>query len=318
MGLYLADHCILSGVVQSVEIVIPKNATFLAPLLASYPHIAVTEISRKNPWGIRGLIQRAFSKTLVLVAPTPGYTPLLVKVLSALLGFFPGNYSIGFKDKSIFSGGYKKTLEYDFEKPIHETLVSMTSVLGYQTSHNLPELKTDVPALQEGSYVVIHPCGSSSARSFLVEELAFLVRYLQDHMSQCGVFISVSKQDETYAKEALEKAGTPTGVRIVAGADMTYLMALLKGAKGFVGVDTGITHLACFLHVPTLVVAHGGTMNWLPWHVPTARILFKLTDEEGATVDRTNLQERVHGRLRPFGHVPVSAVCEEMSQMYTA
>lgn len=318
MGLFLAENIIESGTAPSVEIVIPKNASFLSELCASYEGVRVTELSRTKPGKLFELFSQCRVQTLVLVAPTPGRTPSQVKILAFVLRLFPGNYTVGFKDKSTFPNLYSKELIYDTEKPVHETLLELLTATGHTPRVLVPRLRTKVSSDKQEPYLVIHPRGSSDARSFPVDELATVLAYCGEHLPELSVRVSVSNSDEAYVREAISKAGAETFASVMAGESMGTLIKTLISARGFVGVDTGITHLACFLGVPSLVVAHVGTMNWLPWYAPQATVLYRLLEETVARTDKGYLKEHRNGRLRPFGHVPVDAVCQEIRRMYTA
>lgn len=125
----------------------------------------------------------------------------------------------------------------------------------------LMELKK--AGLEEGeSYVVCHP-GSGSPHKCIRGEI------FSDILSGCRdraltPVIIVGPADEN-AVQALG-AEVLTGISVIRPQDLTTLAGILARASGYVGHDSGVTHLAALLGVPT-VAMFGPTdpRRWSPW-----------------------------------------------------
>jgi ADP-heptose:LPS heptosyltransferase len=94
------------------------------------------------------------------------------------------------------------------------------------------------------------------------------------------------------------------------GYSAQEIAALIQSAELYLGIDTGISHLACFLQARVIVVAHSGTAtNWLPFYCPSATVLYRLEEETAVHEGREYLDAHRRGRTKPFGAVSTNAIC---------
>jgi ADP-heptose:LPS heptosyltransferase len=102
---------------------------------------------------------------------------------------------------------------------------------------------------------------------------------------------------------------------IAAGCSLDQVGALIQSADLYLGIDNGITHLACFLRARVIVAAHSGTaVNWLPFYCPTATVLYRLEEDEEVHQSREYLHAQRRGRVKPFGAVPPEAICAALDE----
>ena len=93
------------------------------------------------------------------------------------------------------------------------------------------------------------------------------------------------------------------------------IATLIQSAEVYLGIDTGITHLACFLRARVIVAAHSGSAaNWLPFYCPSATVLYRLEEETAVYQSREYLHAQRRGRIKPLGTVPTHAICEVLDR----
>lgn len=110
--------------------------------------------------------------------------------------------------------------------------------------------------LSPKNFLVIHP-GSGRGRGFENKRLpARLIRHMIDWLRgnhpDVGIAV-VFGPDEDDLRKAF--SDLPNGVSQLSGLSLDEVKGLLREARGFVGGDTGLGHVAAALGVPTLTVA---------------------------------------------------------------
>lgn len=105
-------------------------------------------------------------------------------------------------------------------------------------------------------YAVLHPMASAPAKTWPAGKFLAVAEQLKAHWCLEPVFIAAAGED----------AGAFTAHRLVRGAPLSEVKALLAGAALFLGNDSGPAHLAAALGVPA-VVLYGPTdaAVWAPW-----------------------------------------------------
>ena len=77
----------------------------------------------------------------------------------------------------------------------------------------------------------------------------------------------------------------------------------------YIGVDTGITHLASVLGKKSLVIAEQGAPHWLPYYNDNAVIVYKvLGDESGVFEGREYLESKRTSSARYLDRVPMETI----------
>ena len=117
--------------------------------------------------------------------------------------------------------------------------------------------------------VIIHPGSGSPRKNWPVEQFVALAERLRAGAAVQPVF-SVGEADEELASE-LPKAAP--GIPILERGDLVELASVLSACRGYVGNDSGITHLAAAVGVPA-VCLFGPTdpAVWSP-RGPNVRVL---------------------------------------------
>jgi ADP-heptose:LPS heptosyltransferase len=324
MAIFLAEMLHKSQCVPQVVIVVPRNRSFLTGLITEYPYISLVEVSRRRGWvQLAGLIG---PQRLVILQPTPGKIPLKVKILAWVLSRKYGSELFGFEDKGHFCKTlYSRTLDYRTDKLYSENMQHIVRALGAPVLVHTPKL-TITPSfeainecgLHQRRYVVFHLCTSIPGRSFSLKGLRKLLAYVLEKSSEMHVVLSGGTADKSWIEEIRHGVQRQERIRTAIGYSARQIAGLIESAELYVGMDTGITHLACFLHARVIAAAHPGTAaNWLPFYCPTAKVLYRLKEDHQVHQDRDYLDTQRRGRLKPFGILPIDAVCESVDEWLT-
>jgi len=145
------------------------------------------------------------------------------------------------------SQGFLQTIEADegdeAERSFHLTLPEAVLQSGYRYLRVL-----GIQASQH--YAVYHPGSGSPHKCIRPETMATVLMDLRRH----GItpVIVGGPADEAAVRRVID-CGI-SDVPVIQGEDLTLLAAILAGARLFVGHDSGLSHLAAVLGVPTLAV----------------------------------------------------------------
>ncbi|UBF26530.1 glycosyltransferase family 9 protein [Kovacikia minuta CCNUW1] len=182
---------------------------------------------------------------------------------------------------------YLRLLEYlgipiqgeELEFPLHES-----------DMHALSAIKEKYE-LHPGEYVCIHPGASVADRRWQPEGFAVVA----DHLAKQGlrVVLTGSKR-ELLLTQATANAMQFESFNLAGCTDLGAMAALLKNARLLVCNDTGVSHLADALQVPSVVIFTGSDVNrWAPLNRALHRIVW---NEIGATP--TDVIDQVEALLR--------------------
>lgn len=121
-----------------------------------------------------------------------------------------------------------------------------------------------------GTRVVIHPGAGGADKCWPADRFAELARALRDQGHDVHVVLGEVER-ETWPAAARKEISDAATVH--EPADLLQLFALLQTAKLYIGNDSGPTHLAAVIGVPTLALF--GRENELTWRPigPTVRLI---------------------------------------------
>ena len=320
MFILLAELLQKSGYIDHSTIVVPRNLNFLRGLIEAYPHISAMEVSRRSGWG--QIVKRMRHPNLVIIQPTPGKIPFRIKALGWLISRSSGTEFIGFQDKGpLCKLLYSKTLVYHTDRLYSENIHNIVRALGAPVLVQVPDLKitadfksVQASGLDQRRYIVFHPGASAPKRAFTVRAAREVIEHVLKRDSEMHVVLSGSSAEGKWIEEI--RNGIQNKERIInaIGCSAQQIAAFIQSAELFIGTDSGITHLACFLRARVIVAAHYGTANWLPFYCPSATVLYRLAEEEAVRQSREYLDARRRGGLKPLGTVPSHAICAVMDK----
>jgi ADP-heptose:LPS heptosyltransferase len=140
-----------------------------------------------------------------------------------------------------------------------------------------PELETPVLrhldglGVKRGSrYAVVQPTSKFFTKEWTPEGFAEIADYLaREHGLQ--VVLSGGPGEESKLRSVAQLC--QENVVVCAGVSVGELLWVLRGTKLFVGNDSGPTHLAAALGVPTVVLFGSSDAEvWYPWKAPFQRV----------------------------------------------
>ncbi len=126
------------------------------------------------------------------------------------------------------------------------------------------------------AYVVIHPGSGGRQKLWQAEKWAAVI----SAVSPRRVVLTCGPADEGVAEEILAQVTGGTRVAPVCGQPITTVAGVLAGADGYVGCDSGVTHLAAALGVRTVAIL--GPSESRVW-APRGRAVCVLAGVHGST-----------------------------------
>jgi ADP-heptose:LPS heptosyltransferase len=114
-------------------------------------------------------------------------------------------------------------------------------------------------------YAVIQPGARYFTKQWPLDRFAALARWLREAHGIATV-VPLGPGEQKMAAEAREKFGG--GAVILTSPDLRELIALIAGARIFVGNDAGPAHLAAAAGTPSVVIfGSSSSVHWRPWQV---------------------------------------------------
>ena len=112
-------------------------------------------------------------------------------------------------------------------------------------------------------YAMLHPTPLYATKQWTAENFARLGAYLEGEAGLVPVY--TCGQGESAVLDAVERAaGVP--IRRLEGASLGEFLAVLAGARFFLGNDSGPAHIAVALGRPSLVIfGSSSSQTWGPW-----------------------------------------------------
>jgi heptosyltransferase III len=147
---------------------------------------------------------------------------------------------------------------------VHCFLLEQLRRLGWAVKERLPELKpslTEISLVQDflrenklvstGRPVLIHPGSGGVGKMWPLKNWWSLVGFLRGY-DRCPVVMTLGPADERLKGFAKEVARF--GVLILEGIKLPRLSAFISQCRLFIGSDSGVSHLAALMGIPTVVV----------------------------------------------------------------
>ncbi|HWC31734.1 MAG TPA: glycosyltransferase family 9 protein [Actinomycetota bacterium] len=140
-----------------------------------------------------------------------------------------------------------------------------------------------------GSYAVVHPGASIRDRRWPADRFAEVADVLARHGLE--IFVTGGEVERDVAREVRGAMSTRDAVDLSGRTSVGAVAALARDARVVVCNDTGISHLAAALRVPSVVVFTSESDRWAP------------------------LDRNLHRLVRDPGGVPVAAVLDELAAL---
>jgi ADP-heptose:LPS heptosyltransferase len=122
---------------------------------------------------------------------------------------------------------------------------------------------TDVLATPTEPYVVVHPAAVMDTKRWPVDRFALLARWLG--AQGLRVVLTCGPAEEPLVAAIERKVA---GVLALPGLSIPELAELIRGARCYVGNDSGPMHLATAVGTPTVAIwGSSSSVRWHPWGV---------------------------------------------------
>lgn len=248
-----------------------KNQQAIQELASANPRISVVNI--------RSLSFLLGRKKVLLMPSTFGTLPLALKCLAFGAKLF-GHTIVGFRDKGWFQP-YTHTLQFDSEIPFIKNLERQLHTVSETNKIALAPLAVFAPRAQKkypkNSYILVHPMPANRKRTLPGRRWSRLLAALQQQHPELKVVVHAAPGERVILQEWLEELSY---IDILESESLLRLAGYLADARLYLGVDTGVTHLAGVMGVSSVILGNNSNPTWLPVYNLNARIL---TDDTRCT-----------------------------------
>lgn len=271
MLLYFLDR-IHRGVPQMRTVVLAtRNAEFLREMSSRYPFVEVVSAA---PYALMKLfIQVVGRKNLFIIPPTFVDVPPFVSIIAVMLTAWHGMIA-GFTGRAR-GPRYDLSVPFETKKLFYENLVALLRKLDISAEGtptlSFAEDESVVSELGEG-HVVLAPFASNPGKTLPMERWVALLRFLESRYPGREVVLVGGPADCRTAEWLIERSGHHHA-RAWCGAPFVTTATVIHTAACFIGADSGLTHVAGVLQVPSVVVDNVRAVTWLPSYNPHAVIL---------------------------------------------
>jgi heptosyltransferase-3 len=251
-----------------IDVLVFKNT---AAILEGNPAIShIITIAQKPTWQEnQALFKRLFRQYDLAISTQTGDRPTLYACLASKIriGFVPPKPQTGWFKRYFLT----HWLEFDVQKT-HTVLelLRLCQLLNIAPVYQLTAPPSDLPGFKnlEGltrNYAVLHVFPQWRYKQWTHDGWVAIAQYLQTQGLQVVLSGSALPQEMAYLRDL--QTELPANTLNVAGQlSLAQLAQVIENATVFVGVDTGITHLAAATGIPT-VALFGPTdpVKWTPW-----------------------------------------------------
>ncbi len=269
MALALYDDILTVAPDATLLILMRRNVGMVRELAREYPGIEVREIPdgvQILPFAARILWQRDW--TLLMLGLGSSFSwryQLFFRALRACgsktIGFyFPFlSVRIGYRIDHSMIENFRSLLPYALPE-WRRTVRPPTIKLPKDEPHDFPAA---------GTYIIVHPFGASIAHTLPPRRFRILFAHLAREHSDKTVVLTGTPAERVRLEELVQDLP----VRIRTDLSMTQLVWVLDHTALYIGIDTGVTHLAGVLRQKSLIIRHCSDPSWTPTYNPNARIL---------------------------------------------
>ncbi len=244
------------------------NAGLLREMAGAYSFV---EIVPMTPFSlVKCWLRIGLRPTLVVLSPT--FVSLPHAIMSVARLFSLRGALTGFSGR-VNTPHLGIVVPFEVHKRMYENFDALLWRLGYRGAGGVellfPEDTQLVHRLDAG-YVVVAPFASNPGKSLSPERWHKLFSFLQETYPEREVVVVGGPRDKAQADAY---CSGQERMRNYCSIPFAQLAALMKNGSCFVGVDSGLTHVAGALHVPSVIIDNLRAVTWLPTYNPRAIIL---------------------------------------------
>ncbi len=268
--LYFLEHAHRGAPEARYVVLTTRGAPLLREMAAAYPFVEIVTISPLPLFIL--FLQTVFRKNIFIVPPTFFDVPAFVGRVAQLLTFFRGTV-IGFSSRAR-TPKFDLTVPFNTKDLFYKNFAALLTTLELSSEDSLTITffqDTSILSSLGEDYIVIAPFASNPSKSLppkrWVDLLAFLGR---NYTNQ--VIILGAPSDKEAAGNLIQQSGH-TNVQALCGLPFAQTAAIIAHTKCFIGIDSGLTHIAGVQGVRTVALEHRRAPMWWPSYNQNAIIL---------------------------------------------
>ena len=252
--------------VPTVFIAVRRNVTLLTELAKKYPHVRVLSLERKDLFTtIKAL--RLNKVQYIITQQTFSRIVLRIKLFAWVCARYSGAQLVGYDDLASYNRFiYSRLWKFDTKVLFPLEMQRLAGRLGFDAPYVQPSLRWDVEPIRLDTHFVIHLNAFTPSRSWPAAKWQSLLKHLRELWPERTFIFTGSKADRAFIDLAI--AGIPGCDNKAGLLSLTELIATLDTCALFIGVDTGITHLAAFRHVLSVIVGNNSNPCWWSTYSP--------------------------------------------------
>lgn len=255
-----------------ITVLASKRSNSLRDLASGYPYVNVQPMVSISSFKLAASL---WAPKVIMIHPTFGVTAPSIKRAARVLRCAPHSKIVGFSLGKESFGDI--ILPYDIGVTYIENIAHALQLFGITPGGGRPTLRY-VPdpqilstfKLQPKRYVVVHPFGSNPKRSLPHSRWKTVLQHIKDSYPNHDLVVHIGPGERERAQDF-----TPAGVSII-GDNLHFAEAatLIENAAVYIGVDTGITHLAALIMDEVILIGNLSNPTWLPTYNPHVVILY--------------------------------------------
>lgn len=303
MLLCAAESLRASGFGGDLRILLTKNTRFLAELGSGCAAAQVVSVAPRDFWRSRRALWSIFSsRSLVVGGLTFGAHGPAYKLFLRILAARRGSSAAIFEDGRFLSRllGLSR-VPFDVRAPVLSTLLSAPRAAGVQVGGEVSALPCLSAAPVDGfgagdsPYVVVHPTGATIGRSWPIEKWRKTLAVIASQFPTLRFALTGSAAD--CERNERIAAGLPQVANLAGSLAPAELVGLIDGATCYLGVDTGVSHLAAVRRAPSVIVGNRTNPCWRSTYAPET-VWLEASERCTCRGDKTG----GCGELAPDGH----------------
>lgn len=260
-------------------ILVTREESMYRDIVAMYSHVTILRISFKNLFRLLSIFLSTVRDAHLVLHPLSfGEHNIYFKLYSKFITMWNReSENIGaVPDTRLNRFFYSKIIPRDLTISVFELMErEVMSVLEVKKKKIdlLFQYDTALAKKLTSPYIVIHPYAANVARSLPMDRWIQIIEYVASVFD--GIII-ISGGPENYDeyRTLASRTTVPTQfIQNLADGKIQNIIQIISGATIFIGVDTGVTHIANILHKDCVVIGNRSNPCWLPTYNDKAVIL---------------------------------------------
>jgi ADP-heptose:LPS heptosyltransferase len=301
MMLALFDDILSIDPTAKFTIISRRNIGLIRDLAQNYDAVEVKEI----PSGLAAIpfyFSLLSRRRILLALGVAGAYSVRIKLFFLALSLLPGNKTLGFNDRGPGGRGWlplDRVLQFEgsilmidnFRRLLEDVYPeAMRAKIRGRAPH--VALAKKLPAgfdAPQGSFIATNYFSNSSLRSLPLHRLVSLTAKMKKEFSAYPVVLLGGPADKGAIEEIARRV---PGTLAMPGLPLTEAAGIIDRAALYVGVDTGITHLACVMQQKCVVIRHNRFPTWSSTYNRNSRELVNSARCECAEGGRCEIEEK--------------------------